>query len=177
VIIVSPLCHVERLLAKHSFSRSLSLLAPWQTVIFETDPLPRDRLILAFNDVTAPGPGLVMPDESMVDAIADFGRACRRDDRVLIHCWMGVSRSPAAAYIIACARAPGEEKAIADALRRRSPVATPNRLLVSLADDLLARGGRMVDAIDAIGRGCEFEGDAPPFALPLDWSAESEEVM
>lgn len=168
MIIVSPLCHVESLAAKHNFSRSLSLLAPWQLVIFDASPLPADHKILAFNDVTAPGPGLVPPDEAMVGAILEFGAGCARDQEVLIHCWMGVSRSPAAAYIIACARAPGKERAIAEALRSASPIATPNRLLVLLADDLLGRGGRMVDAIDAIGRGREFDGDAPAFALPLD---------
>jgi predicted protein tyrosine phosphatase len=177
VIIISALGHIERLAFERNFTRSLSLLAPWQTVIFDDGFLPRDRLILAFNDITAPLPGCVMPDETLVGAIVDFGRACRADDHVLVHCWMGVSRSPAAAYIIACARTPGDEKAIADALRRRSPVATPNRLLVSLADDLLARGGKMVDAIDAMGRGCAFDGDAPPFALPLDWSADADEMM
>ena len=171
MIIVSPLCHVESLAAKHNFSRSLSLLAPWQMVIFDTSLLPRDRLVLAFNDVTAPGPGLVPPDAALVGAILDFGAACAPGEKVLVHCWMGVSRSPAAAYIIACARAPGKERAIADALRQSSPVVTPNRLLVALADDLLARDGRMVDAIDAIGRGREFEGDAPSFALPLLGSA------
>ncbi|MBB4201045.1 hypothetical protein CCR94_04715 [Rhodoblastus sphagnicola] len=171
MIIVSALRHIEILTAERNFTRSLSLLAPWQTVIFDVDPLPRDHLILAFNDITAPETGCVLPDDANVRAIVEFGRSCRIDDYVLVHCWMGVSRSPAAAYIIACTRAPGEEKAIADALRRRSPTATPNRLLVSLADDLLARGGRMVNAIDEIGRGCAFEGDAPPFALPLDWRA------
>jgi predicted protein tyrosine phosphatase len=173
VIIVSPLCHVERLAAKHNFSRSLSLLAPWQMVIFDTSILPRDRVILGFNDVTAPGPGLVPPDEATVRAVLEFGAACAPEDEILVHCWMGVSRSPAAAYIMACARAPGEERPIAEGLRRASPVATPNRLLVSLADDLLVRNGRMVDAIDAIGRGCDFDGDAPAFALPRNGRAES----
>ena len=172
MIIVSPLCHVERLAAKHNFSRALSLLAPAQVSSFQADFLPREKLLLAFNDVLAPGPGLVAPDDSIAAAIIAFASACARGETILAHCWMGVSRSPAAAYIIACARAPGEERAIAKTLRRRSPVATPNRLLVALADDLLGRDGRMVDAIDAIGRGREFLGDAPPFALPLDWSAD-----
>lgn len=150
----------------------MSLLAPAQVSAFQADFLACEKLLLAFNDVLAPGPGLVAPDESIAGAIVAFAGACAAGDIVLAHCWMGVSRSPAAAYIIACARAPGEEGAIAKTLRRRSPVATPNRLLVALADDLLGRAGRMVDAIDAIGRGREFLGDAPPFALPLDWSAE-----
>ena len=67
---------------------------------------------------------------------------------LLIHCWAGISRSSAAAYAIACDRNPGFERDIAIELRRRSPSATPNRLMVRLADDLLQRDGRMVEAID-----------------------------
>jgi predicted protein tyrosine phosphatase len=167
VIIVSSLRHIDRLAAEHSFTRSLSLLAPWQKVIFQPDVLPRERVILAFNDVTAPSPDHVAPDADIVAAILAFGRACAPGETSLIHCWMGISRSPAAAYIIACERAPGGERALAQDLRRRSPTATPNRLLVALADDTLARGGRMVEAIDAIGRGAEVDAEAPPFALPL----------
>ena len=171
MILVSPLRHIERLVAEHHPAHSLSLLAPWQTVIFDVDQLPRDHLVLAFNDIATPTPGCVMPDAAIVGAIIDFGRACRPGETALVHCWMGVSRSPAAAFIIACERAPGEERNIAEVLRRLSPTATPNRLLVSLADDLLARQGRMVDSIDAIGRGSAFEGDAPPFCLPLNGGA------
>jgi predicted protein tyrosine phosphatase len=174
MIIVSALRDVERLLSERRITRSLSLLAPWQTVIFDTSRLPEARLILAFNDLTTASPGYVAPNESIAGAIIDFGRACGPDDEVLIHCWMGVSRSPAAAFIVACARAQGEERAIADSLRRASRTATPNRLLVSLADDLMRRGGRMVDAIDRIGAGAG--GDPAPFLLPLDCPRGDEAV-
>jgi predicted protein tyrosine phosphatase len=57
-----------------------------------------------------------------------------------------------------------EEAKLARQLRQRSPSATPNRLIVSQADDILGRGGRMVDAIDRIGRGADaYEGQ--PFVL------------
>ena len=46
------------------------------------------------------------------------------------------------------------------------PSATPSPRFVALADDLLGRRGRMVDAIRAIGRGAEaMEGT--PFMLQL----------
>ena len=90
-----------------------------------------------------------------MQAILDFGR--RRDDQraLLIHCWAGISRSSAAAFAIACDRNPGFERDIAIELRRRVAVATPNRLMVRLADDLLERDGRMIEAIARIGRGAE----------------------
>ena len=67
---------------------------------------------------------------------------------VLIHCEAGVSRSSAAALIMYAywfgpgARAGGDgEGAIA------RPVAIPNRRMIELADRLLDRGGRLVDAL------------------------------
>ncbi len=79
---------------------------------------------------------------------------------MVIHCYAGVSRSPAAAFIALCALTPAPEIEIAEKLRSLSPSATPNRRLVALADTLLARDGRMVAAIDSIGRGADcFEGE------------------
>jgi hypothetical protein len=40
--------------------------------------------------------------------------------------------------------------------------------MVRLVDDLLQRDGRMVDAIDEIGRGAEAR-EGEPYALPLKW--------
>ncbi|MGP9812080.1 tyrosine phosphatase family protein [Rhodopseudomonas sp. NSM] len=169
MIIVSALSHAQDLVARLRPARSLSLMAPWQRVVFNEDWLPEQRLILAFNDVVETGSVHVAPDDAIVRRIIDFAHGCESGEDVLVHCWMGVSRSPAAAYIIACARAPGDEHAIAEELRRCSPVATPNRLMVAIADDILARNGRMVEAIERIGRGCEYDGEAGPFCLPLDW--------
>jgi predicted protein tyrosine phosphatase len=122
---------------------------------------------LSFHDITEARPGLVAPDSAMMQSILDFGRAAR-DRTMLIHCWAGISRSSAAAYVIACDRNQGFERDIAEELRRRAPAVTPNRLMVSLADDLLGRGGRMAQAIDWIGRGADaFEGE--PYQLPLSW--------
>ena len=84
---------------------------------------------------------------------------------MLIHCWAGISRSTAAAYTALCMLRPdSDEEALARELRAASPSATPNRLIVSLADDILGRDGRMVKAIAGIGRGADaFEGT--PFIL------------
>ncbi|SEO89187.1 tyrosine phosphatase family protein [Rhodopseudomonas pseudopalustris] len=173
MILISALDNAPRLVAERSPARSLSLLAPWQKVVFDESWLPAERLILAFNDVDVAASVHVAPDETIVRKIIEFGRGCGDDQDILIHCWMGVSRSPAAAYAIACERAPGDEQLIADDLRRRSPTATPNRLIVALADDYLCRGGRMVDAIARIGRGCDVDGDASPFELPLSRNRRS----
>jgi predicted protein tyrosine phosphatase len=81
---------------------------------------------------------------------------------------MGISRSTASAFAGVCAVNPArDEISIAQALRRASPTATPNIRIVSLADRLLGRDGRMVAAIEAIGRG-ELTAEAAPFRLELE---------
>lgn len=68
---------------------------------------------------------------------------------ILVHCNRGIARSMAAAYIILCLDAPaGAEPEIARKLRRAAPFADPCPLLVSYADEILGRGGRMTDAIE-----------------------------
>ena len=57
----------------------------------------------------------------------------------------------------------------AERLRRVSPTAYPNRLMIRLADQALGRQGRMVRAIEAIGRGV-VAGEAVPFAIAADLS-------
>jgi len=59
-----------------------------------------------------------------------------------------------------------DERAIAIALRRASPTATPNIRIVAIADDLLARQGRMIRAVEAIGAGT-VAPEARPFRLGL----------
>ena len=84
---------------------------------------------------------------------------------MLIHCWAGISRSTASAYTALCMLRPkADEEELALELRAASPSATPNRLIISLVDDILGRKGRMSRAIEKIGRGENaFEGK--PFVL------------
>ncbi|MGL5734877.1 MAG: tyrosine phosphatase family protein, partial [Beijerinckiaceae bacterium] len=97
------------------------------------------------------------------------GWGARREKPMVVHCWAGISRSTAGAFIAACALVPDmNEEVWAQQIRERSPTATPNARLVALADDMLGRGGRMVDAISAIGRGIDVQvWDGVPFRLDL----------
>jgi predicted protein tyrosine phosphatase len=123
------------------------------------------HLVIGRSDITAPMQGHVAPDARHVDTLLRFVRAWDREHPLLIHCWAGVSRSTAAAFVAACALAPDRDEAeIARAIRESSPTATPNARLVAMADDRLGRGGRMSEAVAAIGRGEDcFEG--VPFSL------------
>ena len=87
---------------------------------------------------------------------------------MVIHCWAGISRSTASAYIAASVLNPElDEVHLATRLRAASPSATPNPRLIALADTILDRKGRMMAAIADIGRGADaFEGT--PFELVYD---------
>jgi predicted protein tyrosine phosphatase len=130
--------------------------------------LADNHLVVGVSDIVMAQDGHVLAGEANVERLVDFARRWDRARPMLIHCFAGISRSTAAAYIVTCALHPHtDEHVIAKRLRLASPSATPNPHLVALADRLLERQGRMAEAIGAIGRGAEaFEGE--PFHLPFD---------
>lgn len=127
-----------------------------------------NHLFLSMNDIVEDQPDLVAPSRAHVETLLAFVTSWDRASPLVVNCFAGVSRSTAAAYITAMALRPGrDELVLARDLRRLSPTATPNARLIRHADDLLGRGGRMVAAIESIGRGADaYEG--VPFALPID---------
>ena len=165
-LIVSPLRDVETVVRFRRPSHLITLLDPH--LMGEAPRFFPDRhLKLAVDDIWEPADGMVLPNAELVERIVDFGR--RRDPaaRLLVHCWAGVSRSTATAFILACEENPDMAEAdIAKALRKASSSATPNPLMVKLADDMLGRKGRMADAVAAIGKG-EYAYPGAPFELSL----------
>ncbi len=165
-LIVTPLHEVAGLVAAYQPSHLISLASPGHIDAPLADTPPH-RLDLRFNDIAAPREGLVPPAEADVAALLAFAEGWDGTRPMLIHCWAGVSRSTAAAYVVACARSEGgREQAWAERLRAVAPTATPNPLIVALADRLLNRDGAMVRAVAAVGRGVETAWGAP-FELDL----------
>ncbi|EJC73299.1 putative protein tyrosine phosphatase [Rhizobium leguminosarum bv. trifolii WSM2012] len=167
-IIVSPLSRIAEMAVRHKARDMISLIAREQA-FHRPGVIAADRhLTLAMNDITFKGTGgLVAPDETHVRGIIDFASSWRQEMPLLIHCWMGVSRSPAAALIAALSLAPDQsEESLARRLRTASPFATPNARLIEIGDTLLDRGGRLVAAVRAIGRGADADGNAP-FVLAI----------
>lgn len=168
MIYVAPLSRLRETVERSRARHILSLIDAG-TPIERPHSVPAENHVrLDFNDIVEPMDGKVMPSAEHVEAILDFGTRWDRAAPLVVHCWAGISRSTATAFILSCALMPHRsEVEIAQALRRASPSATPNRLLVAFADDRLKRGGRMTTAVEAIGRGATaFEGR--PFSLELD---------
>ena len=165
-LIVCPLSQVERLVAERAPSHLITLLDPSFMIDTPAGLLPHRHLRLGVNDIVEPVEGRICPDEPLMDRLLAFGDGWEGDRPLLVHCWAGVSRSTATAFVLACQRNPAApELTIARALRGASRAAHPNRRIVALADARLGRQGRMVEAIAAIGPG-EMVEENQPFDLP-----------
>jgi predicted protein tyrosine phosphatase len=129
---------------------------------------PENHLWLQMDDIADPVDGLIAPNEEHIEQLLEFVARWGRSGPLVVHCFAGISRSTAAAFIAACALAPdSDETAIASRLRAASPTASPNPRLVWLADTRLGRRGRMVRAISGIGYGLAAY-EAEPFELEID---------
>jgi predicted protein tyrosine phosphatase len=128
---------------------------------------PENHLVLAVDDITAPMDGYTAPAHEHVQRLVDFVTAWDRQAPMVVHCFAGISRSTAGAYVAACALNPKrDEMQIAWDIRRASRTAQPNARIVSIADRLLKRDGRMIRAIDAIGVG-DPATEGHPFRLDI----------
>ena len=127
-----------------------------------------NHLFLGMHDISDPADGMVCPNEGHVDAFLSFVDRWDRQTPMVIHCYAGISRSTAAAFTAFCAiRSDLDEREVAGRIRARSPEATPNARIVEMADGMLGREGRMVEAAARIGRGV-FGYEGTIFSLQLD---------
>lgn len=168
MIWVCPLSRLDDTIVTTGARRLLTLLKHGTPFDRPASIAADQHLLLSMHDIVEEAPDMVAPARAHVESLIEFGRGWDRAAPLVVNCFAGISRSTASAYIIAAALAPTRGEAeLARTLRRLSPSATPNIRLVALADDLLGRDGRMVEAVRSIGRGADaFEG--APFALSID---------
>lgn len=88
--------------------------------------------------------------EEDVQGIIQLAEELRSESgTLLIHCEAGVSRSTATALIMyACWLGQGREDEAMERVIAQRPYAIPNRRMVALADSLLDRDGRLLQARD-----------------------------
>lgn len=181
-LVVCSLAAVSEMVASTKSTALVSVLHP--ELIPETPKsiAPSQHFKLAIDDIEAPFDGLQHAKFKHVEALCAFAHAWdsetgaqdpgtedapsdTRSGALVVHCYAGISRSTAAAFVMLCALNPKvDEIAIAKYLRSCSPTAAPNRLIVSLGDEVLGRNGRMSKAIRIIDRSLSYE-PTHPFAL------------
>lgn len=166
-IVVCSLAAVEDQIAATGSTHLVTLLSPGSLPATPAAILAERHLRLAVNDIDEEIEGLTAPTAETVEHILAFAERWDGESPLLIHCWAGISRSTATAYVIACAKNPrASEAQIAQALRQASPTAQPNRRIVALADARLRREGRMSAAVAAMTPAV-FAEAALPFAFPV----------
>jgi predicted protein tyrosine phosphatase len=164
---VCSLARLHAVVAETGARRVVTLINAGTPVVRPPAVRADDHLFIGMSDILQPLDGHIVPGEDHVRRLIDFVEDWDRRDPLVIHCWAGVSRSTAAAFTAACLLHPDRpETDFATLIRERSPTATPNLRVVEAADRLLRRNGRMVRAIEAIGRGEDcFEG--VPFEIAV----------
>ena len=149
-------------------SHVLTVMANVDQVQRPESVLPANHLKISMDDITEQMDGFVVPSDSHIEQVLNFVRGWDRSAPLVVHCYAGISRSTASAFAAVCMLNPHrDEISIARQIRAASPIASPNRLIVSLADRALGREGRMLRALDEMGPGnLMIEGQ--PFRLDLD---------
>jgi predicted protein tyrosine phosphatase len=168
MIHVCSLARLPETVASTGARHVITVMGNVAQVVRPVSILEDNHLRVSMDDINMPADGMTHPSAAHVETLMTFVRRWDRAAPLVVHCYAGISRSTATAFAAACALNPNRsELAIARLIRDASPSAWPNKLIVSHADALLGRNGRMVQAIEEIGPGIgSLEGE--PFHLILD---------
>ena len=171
-IAVCPLSRVPDRIRALRPARVISLLDPYTR--FPDTGYGERHLRVTMHDIVADAPGALAPTQAHIEQILTFIEGWNGDAPLLEHCFAGISRSSATAFIAACLHNPrADEHAIAVALRAASANARPNGRMIDLADIVLGRNGRMSAALHETGRELPWldiqEND--PFSIPSVFEA------
>lgn len=107
-----------------------------------------NRLRLEFDDIDAPidDPKLVLPTfEDILKVIELVPNISQTNEFCLVHCQAGISRSSRVALTVCAAiLGPGKEREAMDYVLEVNSYIRPNLWIVELADEALARDGKLV---------------------------------
>jgi predicted protein tyrosine phosphatase len=149
-------------------SHVLTIMANVDQVQRPESVLEANHLKVQVDDITEQMDGFVVPSDAHVERVLNFVRGWDRSAPLVVHCYAGISRSTASAFAAVCMLNPHrDEISIARLIRAASPIASPNRLIVALADKALGREGRMLRALDEMGPGSMLV-EGRPFRIDLD---------
>jgi predicted protein tyrosine phosphatase len=168
MIHVCSLAALPEIVRMTGASHVLTVMGNVDQVMRPVSVLEANHLKVSMDDITEPMEGYTTPSDVHVEQVLNFVRGWDRKAPMVIHCYAGVSRSTASAFAAACMLNPHrDEMEIAKKLRAASPIASPNRLIVSLADKALGRDGRMIRALESIGPATMMV-EGKPFLVELE---------
>ena len=135
-LMIASRVEAGRLLYHYSYDHLISL-----GDLLPANWLRGGRLLrLTFDDIEEESvasimAGYVAPSDDDIAQIVTFAQTIEPDDRVLIHCAQGISRSTAAAMIVLMERGATEDEALAEVKRIRL-CARPNALMLAIYGEM-----------------------------------------
>jgi len=155
--VTRSVCGLEELESyrESSVTHVLSLLDPGRDVGNSLSKFAlTEHKVIHFHDIIEACPDYVLPQPEHISEILTFGQTAldsANDDlgyHVLVHCFMGVSRSTAAMITLMAQSHPewSADELFAE-LRTMRPRAWPNSLIIAYADELLERQGTLNTAL------------------------------
>lgn len=154
MLFISSLAGAADAFRQHQPARVISLLSEEEAAPMFPGLAPSRHLSL-YVDSESCAASISRAAHARAKEIIDFVNSWDGKGDILVHCNRGVSRSTAAAFIIMCLKEPQTPEAeLMKRLRAVAPHADPCPLLVTYADELMGRDGRMADAVDDLCPPC-----------------------
>ena len=174
-LVVCPMRVMPRIVAETQAARLVSVLNAHLLPPTPAEFDPSHHLKLPMSDYAECGAGQRHPAVAQLEQLIVFARQWPRDKPFVLHCFSGLNRSTAAAFIVLCALNPDVPATlISYRLRQASDTAAPNRLMVALADQMLDRKGTMIGAMEEIGPG-QPAAEGRPFAIDVTFGSDAAE--
>lgn len=126
----------------------ISLLSPYSMIPTPSMVDSDKHLKLEMDDIEFPIEGMRHPHVEHVRALLEFGQGFDEETEIVVHCYMGRSRSAAALLLLLVQQNPERIKDVVDMVYREALHIKPNGLLVKLGDAELGCDGELIDAVN-----------------------------
>jgi predicted protein tyrosine phosphatase len=104
------------------------------------------HLILVFDDVAGVSSVYIHPTEEHLDQVLEFSKDFTDDDRVLVHCLAGISRSTAIAIAIVMQHGMDYYDAY-NHVEMIRPILEPNKLIIRYVDAHFGLDGKLIEMV------------------------------
>ena len=121
MIHICSLAHLHRTVEATGARHLVTLLKATDLVQRPDGVAADNHLILGMDDITIPIEGYVAPADEHVSRLIAFVRGWDRAAPLVVHCYAGISRSTAGAYVAACALRSEERRVGKECRSRWSP--------------------------------------------------------
>jgi len=141
------------------------VIARWQpthvlSVLNGMETLPGNHLFIEVSDIPRPMEGHIHPARAHLEKVFEFTAKLTADDRLLVHCYAGMSRSTAIAIGVLIQHGMDSETAF-DHVAAIRPILMPNEMFIQLIDEYFALSGDLVKIV-ADFRDSEMQRVNPP---------------